>query len=151
MKLTAEQVAEVEAGLARADRRLQAGLRAAHRTDAEQGEMENSFEGVGNAINMVAAAYQLARIGRRRWIGEGENATALRQVLAELRAAGIVGLPEAEDLVWVNTRRNTSAHEGAWLDVIDTEQVETAAGYGLAFLAGVRAWWLRQHSEEKPE
>ena len=43
--------------------------------------------------------------------------------------------------------RLTSAHEGAWLEVIDTEQVEAAAGYGLAFLAGVRAWLFRQGAD----
>ena len=146
MNLTEAQLREVQAGLSRASRRLKAGLTTARRIDAEAGELENAFEGIGNAINMIASAYVLASTGRRRGIEGGESAMILRHALAQLRTAGIAGLPEPEDLLWVNTRRNTSAHEGAWLEVIDVEQVETAAGYGRAFLAGVEAWLQAQRA-----
>ncbi len=118
--------------MARAGRRLDGAGTAASRHKVTEGEFDNNFDGVVSAIFHVVEAVEIARHGRMRAYGEGEEPTVIRAVQAELIAAGIPGTPAASRLIDLNARRNTSVH-GHWTEVLDREALEDAITVARSF------------------
>jgi len=127
--------------LANAEKKLNAALHTAHRTDLVAGELDQAFEGAGNGINLVVKAFVVASSRGLRPSASIDAATQIRATVRDLRGAGIQGVPDEADLIWVNSVRNASVHEGTWDD--NTDDVEEAVRLGNAMLAAVRRW-LRQ-------
>lgn len=137
--------AEAEATLANAEKKLNAALHTAHRTDLVAGELDQAFEGAGNGINLVVRAFVVASSRGLRPSASVEAATQIRSTVRELRAAGIQGVPDEADLIWVNSVRNASVHQGTWAD--NTDDVEEAVRLGTGLLAAVRSWLRKQGVE----
>lgn len=135
-------VKEAHGTLANAEKKLNAALHTAHRTDLVAGELDQAFEGAGNGINLVVKAYLVAGSRGQRPSGSADAATQIRVVIRDLRSAAISGVPDEVDLIWVNTVRNASVHEGTWDD--NTDDVEEAVRLGRALLAAVRVWLHKQ-------
>lgn len=140
--LSKSTAAEAAGTLANAEKKLNAALHTAHRTDLVAGELDQAFEGAGNGINLVVKAFLIASSGGLRPSGSVDAATQLRTAVRDLRSAGIQGVPDEADLIWVNSVRNASVHEGTWDD--NTDALEEAVRLGNAFLAAVRSWLKRE-------
>jgi hypothetical protein len=87
--LSAAQRSMIMDLMARAGRRLDGASTAASRHKVTEGEFDNNFDGVVTAIFHVVEAVEVARHGRMRAYGEGEESTVIRAAQAELIAAGI--------------------------------------------------------------
>ena len=118
--------------MARAGRRLDGACTAASRQKVTEGEFDNNFDGVVTAIVHVVEAVEIARHGRMRAYGEGEESTVIRAAQAELIAAGIPDTPAASRLIDLNARRNTSVH-GHWTEALDREALEDAITVARSF------------------
>lgn len=136
---TQVEIDDVKRMLQRAADRFDAGEKVALSTNSLQGEYDSLFEGVVNGINFVVEAHILGMTGIRRKVSDGNAATLIDSAISDLNAAKVPGVPAASRLKGLNQRRNASAHEGGWLDAIDTETLEAAVIAGRALLAVVRA------------
>jgi hypothetical protein len=139
MTISASVRREVDQSLVRARQRFEAATRTAYRNDSSQGEFDNAYEGVVSGINFLVEAYLLASSGVRRKVGEDDAPTLIRSTCAALKAKHIA-CPDPVDLVWEQTRRNTSAHQGGWVSVLGPEDLERIAGLGGDLLVAVEAY-----------
>ena len=97
----------------RAAKRLDGAAAAIARDDITEGEFDNHFDGVVAAIFHVADAVELVRTGVHRKVGEGEESTVIRSVVATLTADEAGSVPAPARLIDLNGRRNASVH-GHW-------------------------------------
>ena len=115
--------------MSRAAKRLNGAATAVARKDVTEGEFDNHFDGVVSAIFHIADAVELVRTGVHRKIGEGEEATVIRSVIATLTADKVASVPAPVRLIDLNSRRNTSVH-GHWTEVLDRDALEEAIAAG---------------------
>ena len=141
---TATQLDTVRGWMSRASRRLDGAEVAARRPHPSEGEFDNNFDGVVTAIFHIVDAFEMARTGIHRRVGEGEQSTVIRSAVTALRAAKIPDVPNPERLIDLNARRNTSVH-GEWFEVLDTEGLEDAIKAARSLLVAVRIWMERQN------
>jgi hypothetical protein len=132
-------VEEVKRALDRAAARFAGGLLAASRPDTLQGELDSNFEGVVAGINFVVEAYILGTTGLRRKVNDADAPTQILSVVTALNARKVRDTPSASRLTNLNARRNASAHQGTWLDGIDSDALRDAAVEGQRFHAAVKA------------
>lgn len=128
--------------MSRAAKRLNGAATAVARTDITEGEFDNHFDGVVSAIFHIADAVELVRTGVHRKIGEGEEATVIRSVIATLTADKVASVPAPVRLIDLNSRRNTSVH-GHWTEVLDRDALEEAIAAGRQF-HGAAAFYIER-------
>jgi hypothetical protein len=116
----------------RATRRLNGAAAAVAREDITEGEFDNHFDGVVSAIFHITDAVELVRTGIHRKVGEGEEATVIRSVIATLTADEVASVPAPARLIDLNARRNTSVH-GHWTEVLDRDALQDAIAAGRQF------------------
>jgi hypothetical protein len=114
--------------MVRAAKRLSGAATAVARPDITDGEFDNHFDGVVSAIFHIADAVELVRTGVHRRVGEGDEATVIRSVVATLTAE-VGSTPAPARLIDLNSRRNTSVH-GHWTEVLDRDALEDAIAAG---------------------
>jgi hypothetical protein len=134
---TKAQLATARDFLDRADRRITGAAKAALRSNADQGEFDNNFDGVVTAIFHAIDAFELATTGIKRRVGEAEQRTRIESVLASLRAARTPKVPPESRLTELNRRRNTSVH-GEWEEVLDQDALEDAIHAARELVTAVR-------------
>jgi len=132
-----EQLPDLLRTLERAKQRFDGAEGAMLRLDVSQGEIDNNYEGVVNAINFIVQAYVLGTTGIQRKFGEAEASTKIESVLSTLGQQHISNLPSAKRLRAANARRNESGHEGSMRGEIDTDEVEAAIHDGRLFMDAV--------------
>lgn len=125
--------------VSRAARRIDGAATAIARKSITDGEFDNNFDGVVSSIFHIADAVELVRTGIHRRVGEGEEATVIRSVVANLTAAGIRDVPAPARLIDLNSRRNTSIH-GHWTEILDREALEDAIAAGRLFHRAARVY-----------
>ena len=125
MPLSQLDTERVRGWIERATNRLDGAAVAASRTDIEEGEFDNNFDGIVSAIFHIVDAVELVRTGVHRRAGEDEQATVIRSVVLMLNAEGIPGVPAAMRLIGLNAKRNTSVH-GHWTEVLDRDALDDA-------------------------
>ena len=131
-QLSAEARAIVQDQMSRAARRIAGAAIAMSREEVAEGEFDNHSDGVVSAIFHIADAVELARTGVRRQVGEGDEATAIRSVLATLSAEGVGSVPGPARLIDLNYRRNASVH-GDWTEILDRNSLADAIAAGRQF------------------
>lgn len=139
--MTGRTGAEIEAirrMLLRAESRFAAGWKVSEAVDPLPGELDNNFEGVVHGIHHVVEAHVLGATGARRKADDDSAAVLVDAVVIELRRSGIPDVPSAQRIKLLNARRNTSAHEGSWLDAIDGEMLGAAVSTARELLTAVR-------------
>ena len=142
--LTQSETESVRRMFERAASRFDAGERVAHRTDSLQGEFDSNFEGVIAGIHSVVEGHILATTGMRRKVDEASAPTLIASVVTDLNRHHVPGVPPLVRLTNLNGRRNASAHQGDWLDVIDQDALEDAVIAGRALMKAVRAHLQQQ-------
>ena len=118
--------------MSRAAKRMDGAAAAIARKDITEGEFDNHFDGTVSAIFHIADALELVRTGVHRKVGEGDEATVIRSVIATLTADEVGSVPAPARLIDLNSRRNTSVH-GHWTEVLDREALEDAIAAGRQF------------------
>ena len=139
MTITVGARREVVHQLVRAQQRFDAANRTARRSDVQQGDFDNAYEGAVSGINFLVEAYLLASSGTRRKVGEDEATTLIHVTCSGLTARHIP-CPDAMDLIWEQRRRNTSAHEGDWVSNLGPDDLERVASLGERLLHAVRTY-----------
>ena len=132
--------------MTRAAKRIDGAAAAIDREGITEGEFDNNFDGVVSAIFHVADAVELARTGLRRKVGEGDEATVIRSVLATLSADGIDGVPGPARLIDLNHRRNASVH-GDWTEILDRDALVDAIAAARQFHLAATTWIERRGLE----
>ena len=127
----------------RAAKRLDGAAAAIARNDITEGEFDNHFDGVVSAIFHVADAVELVRTGVHRKVGEGEESTVIRSVVATLTADDAGSVPAPARLIDLNGRRNASVH-GHWTETLDHDALEDAIAAGRQFLRAARVYVERR-------
>ena len=118
--------------MSRAAKRMDGAAAAIARKDITEGEFDNHFDGTVSAIFHIADALELVRTGVHRKVGEGDEATVIRSVIATLTADEVGSVPAPARLIDLNSRRNTSVH-GHWTEVLDRDALEDAIAAGRQF------------------
>jgi len=124
-RLSAGDVKRVKDLMKRARDRIDGAAAAVSRERIEVGEFDNHFDGVVTAIFHVVDAVELTRTGVHRRVGEADEATLIRSVVATLVSSGVPDVPAAARLVGLNADRNASVH-GHWTNVLDRDALEVA-------------------------
>ena len=132
--------------MTRAAKRIDGAAAAIDREGITEGEFDNHFDGVVSAIFHVADAVELARTGLRRNVGEGDEATVIRSVLAALSADGIGGVPGPARLIDLNYRRNVSVH-GDWTETLNRDALADAIAAARQFHLAATTWIERRGVE----
>ena len=127
----------------RAAKRLDGVAAAIARNDITEGEFDNHFDGVVSAIFHVADAVALVRTGVHRKVGEGEESTVIRSVVATLTADDAGSVPAPARLIDLNGRRNASVH-GHWTETLDHDALEDAIEAGRQFHRAARVYVERR-------
>jgi len=140
--LTQAQKDSVLSLVARADKRLSGAEAAARRSNPSEGEYDNNFDGVVTAIFHVVDAFELARTGVKRRVGDADQPIVIQSVVTNLKAAGIGSVPAAMRLIDLNRRRNASVHDD-WLEVLDTESLDDAIEAARGLLTAVQAYLVK--------